>query len=111
MSTCLRQNGFKKPEAGLHAAKLEDNTNDSGCGDENHRMKSLGFFADSGKIVKHCQKDQVGNAHQIQDISRRRISVFMEHDQREYGKSGGGNQAGGCRAQTVKGVSGRIYYP
>ena len=67
-------------------------------------MKSLGLFADSGKIVKHCQKDQVGNAHQIQDISRRRISVFMEHDQREYGKSGGGNEAGGCRAQTVKGV-------
>ena len=58
-------------------------------------MKPLGLFADSGKIVKHCQKDQVGNAHQIQDIPGRRISVFMEHDQREYGKSGGGDETGG----------------
>lgn len=67
---------LQEPEEGLHAAKLEDNTNDSGCGDKNHRMKPLGLFADSGKIVKHCQKDQVGNAHQIQDIPGRRISVL-----------------------------------
>lgn len=98
--------GTEQPRTGavLYAAKPEKDPDDSGCSDEYHRMEPLGLFADRREIVKDGQKNQVGDAHQIQDIPGCRVSVLMEHDQCKYGKSGRGDEAGGCRAQPVKGV-------